>query len=119
MDGNDAEKKEWMKSLLNLHAGEVRETYGEWKMVPAPLPESWAWYNSQYPEIDDHLAINSFLMRCSEESKHYRRASWGFTLARLMEKFGEKYTMEAIYEFFVALPIMVTKKLRGSKRATW
>ena len=104
--------------MLNLHAGEVRETYGEWQMILAPLPESRALYNSQYPEIDDHPAINCFLMRRSEESKHYRRASWGFTLARLMEKFGEKYTMEAIYDFIVTLPIMVGKKSRGSKRVT-
>ena len=71
------------------------------------------------PKHTDEFANNSVLMMCSEESKHHRRASWGFTLARLMEKFGEKYTMEAIYEFFVALPIMVSKKLRGSKRVTW
>ena len=45
------------------------------------------------PKHTDEFANNSVLMMCSEESKHHRRASWGFTLARLMEKFGEKYTM--------------------------
>ena len=71
------------------------------------------------PKNTDEFANNSVLMMCSEESKHYRHASWGFTLARLMEKFGEKYTMEASYEFFVTLPIMVSKKPRCSNRVTW
>ena len=55
------------------------------------------------PKHTDEFANNSVLMMCSEESKHHRRASWGFTLARLMEKFGEEYTMEARYEFFCDL----------------
>ena len=65
------------------------------------------------PKHTDEFANNSVLMMCSEESKHHRRASWGFTLARLMEKFGEEYTMEA------TLPIMVSKKPRCSNRVTW
>ena len=71
------------------------------------------------PKHTDEFANNSVLMMCSEESKHHRRASWGFTLARLMEKFGEEYTMEASYAFFATLPIMVSKKPRCSKRVTW
>ena len=50
MDGNDAEKKNLMKLLLNCHVGEVRETYGYWHLVLAQLPESGAWYSSQYPK---------------------------------------------------------------------
>ena len=71
------------------------------------------------PKHTDEFANNSVLMMCSEESKHHRRASWGLTLARLMEKFGEEYTMEASYEFFATLPIMVSKKPRCSNRVTW
>ena len=71
------------------------------------------------PKHTGEFAHNSVLMMCSEESKHHRRASWGLTLARLMEKFGEEYTMEASYEFFATLPIMVSKKPRCSNRVTW
>ena len=55
------------------------------------------------PKHTDEFANNNVLMMCSEESKHHRRASWDLTLARLMEKFGEEYTMEASYEFFCDL----------------
>ena len=71
------------------------------------------------PKHTDEFANNSVLMMCSEESKHHRRASWGLTLARLMEKFGEEYTLEAGYEFFATLPIMGSKKPRCSNRVTW
>ena len=70
------------------------------------------------PKHTGEFAHNSVLMMCSEESKHHRRASWELTLTRLMEKFGEEYTMEASYEFFATLPIMVSKKPRCSKRVT-
>ena len=55
------------------------------------------------PKHTGEFAHNSVLMMCSEESKHHRRASWELTLTRLMEKFGEEYTMEASYEFFCDL----------------
>ena len=81
--------------------------------------QSWGHGTIRSTTHRDGFANNSVLMMCSEESKHHRRASWGFTLARLMEKFGEEYTMEASYEFFATLPIMVSKKPRCSNRVTW
>jgi len=118
-DAPISDKMQYMKGLIEKHAGEVRETYGSWEKVWAPLPESRAWYIPQYPESTDVLGMNTFLQRCNDESEHYRRASWGFTLPRLMEKFGEKYTFETIYELFFTLPVMVSKKKRGSNRVAW
>ena len=97
----------------------VLETCGFWSKVQALLPDSKTWYNPQYPKSEDSLGINSFLKGSSEESEHCRRASWGFTLSRLMEKFGEKHTFESIYELLLTLPIMVSKKKRGAVRVTW
>ena len=50
---NMLDKVRFMKFLLNLHAGEVRETYGFWLLVNSSLPESDAWYISQYPESQE------------------------------------------------------------------
>ena len=113
------DKKMYMKRLLNLHTGEVLETWGHWENVPAPLPESKAWYHAQYSESKEPFAISAFLVADNHACEHFRRISWGFTLARLMDKFGEVYTFETIYEVFVTLPIMVGKKKRGSHRTAW
>ena len=55
MDGNDAERKKWMKFWLSCHAGEMRETDGYWHLVLAQLPESGAWYGSQYQKTQTGL----------------------------------------------------------------
>ena len=108
------EKTKFMKYLLNLHDGEVRETYGFWRRIQEPLPNSKTWYNPQYPKDEALLSINRFLKRSNEKSEHFRRESWGFSLPRLMEEFGEKHTFDTVYELFSTLPIMVSKKKRGS-----
>lgn len=112
-----SDKTQSMKFLLNMHAGEIRETYGFWQVVQTSLPASDAWYVDQYPVREEALGINTFLKKANEESEHCRRASWGFTLPRFMAEFGEKHTFETIYELFLTLPIMVSKKKCGSKRA--
>ena len=64
-----------LKSLSNYHASEVRETFGVWLKVQAPLPKSMTWYIPQYPESEDPLGINTFLVKSNEESEHFRRSN--------------------------------------------
>ena len=104
---------------MNLHIGEVRETYGFWQEVPAPLPESMAWYHPQYLLSPAPPGVNSFLRQGTQKYEYGRRASWGFTLPRLIQKFGNTHMFETIYELFLTLPIMVSKKKHGSRRVAW
>ena len=81
-DASIDDKQKWMKALMNLHIGEVRETWGEWHLVSRPLPQrrlDSPWY---HPQIQD----NAFLAPCNEKSKHWCRTSWGRTLPSLMKQ---------------------------------
>ena len=62
-----------LKSLSNYHASEVRETFGVWLKVQAALPKSMAWHIPQYPESEDPLGINAFLVKSNAGSQRFRR----------------------------------------------
>ena len=55
--------------------------------------------------------------------RHWQRHATGLSLPRLLDLFRKQYTAEVIYEAFKSLPLLVSKKKRGSSRscppATW
>ena len=52
------------------------------------------WHIPHYPQSEDPVGITTFLKKGNVESQHYRRASWGFTLPRVMEEFVDAHTFE-------------------------
>ena len=67
----NGDKLPQLKSLTNYHADEDQETFGFWLKVQAPPPNSMAWYIPWYPESEDSLGINTFLVERNEESEHF------------------------------------------------
>ena len=55
--------------------------------------------------------------------RHWQRHATGLSLPRLLDLFRKQYTAEVIYEAFKSVPLLVSKKKRGSSRscppATW
>ena len=41
------DKLQAIKNFKNIYAGEIREVYGFWELIRAPMPNSWdnAWYH--------------------------------------------------------------------------
>ena len=60
---------------------------------------------------------NAFLYPGEHENEHYQKRAWCFSLARLCEKYRNTLPAEVIYEFWLTLPIVVSRKGRGSRRA--
>ena len=114
------EKIQIVKNLFELHNGEIREAYGWWQKSDGPVPKSWSWYNSQYAR-GDRRDVNFFLSYGANDSEdeHWERRSWGFSLMRLFELYGERFSAEAIYEFYITLPIMVKNLGSGWVDLEW
>eukprot|EP00747_Dinoflagellata_sp_TGD_P170491 gnl/TRDRNA2_/TRDRNA2_202190_c0_seq1.p1 gnl/TRDRNA2_/TRDRNA2_202190_c0~~gnl/TRDRNA2_/TRDRNA2_202190_c0_seq1.p1 ORF type:complete len:224 (+),score=23.80 gnl/TRDRNA2_/TRDRNA2_202190_c0_seq1:98-769(+) len=113
------DKVEYMWKCLNFHS-EVREVYGYWEKVHAPMPspEDRAWYHRQYTKgAAMPQEANAFLHPGDHAGEHYQRQSWCFSLAGLFELYRNTWSAEVIYEFWKSLPVMVSKKPRNSRRA--
>ena len=111
---------------MSIQKGELREVYGEWVNVQKTLPEKDAittttWYHYQVCTTthgEDEKAVNAFLRHASPGSasgpQHERRRSWVVSLPGLFNLLYATHTAEVIYETYISLPMMLTKKRTAS-----
>ena len=52
--------------------------------------------------------VNSFLWKSGTDDEHYRKRSWGYSLAHMFDHSKYDFTAEVIYEVWVSLEHMVS-----------
>jgi len=108
----------FLKHLMNMHPGEVREIKSEWTQMETLLPDDPNWYLPVYAKDELEAGeVNSFLWKGCHPGEHWQRHAKGLSLPRLLDLFRNQYTAEVIYEAFTSLPPLVLKKKKGSSCA--
>lgn len=105
-----------IKSLLNLHRGELREWDGVWELRHGPLPTRAGtptlWQSQFLPphpvEVFDG-AVSIVLMPASggggNTEEHYVRVACVYRLADLFFDYGEQHTAADLYDVYLELRI--------------
>ena len=58
------DKTAFLKHLMSMHPGEVREIKSEWVKVETSLPDDWSWYHPVYAKDEPEAGeVNSFLWK--------------------------------------------------------
>ena len=118
-----------IKSLLNLHRGELREWHGcSWEAVDAPLPEKHdkpgMWHDQFFPpHPEDPGAISTVLRKPASGGKPgYKPASGGkpgghsvrvgivLGLADVFFEFGQVHTARCLYKLYTQLRIFAHRR---------
>lgn len=110
------DKVQFLTGLFERHQGEIREVCGYWNRVATALPnkgDSPAWYTLQYSEGTHFDSVNAFLRRGRQSDEHFVKRSWVSSLPHLVKVFGATFSAESIYEMYIALEVVVTKKKRS------
>ena len=107
------DKAKFLKHLINIHPGEVREIWGEWVQGQTPLPDDSSWYHPAHAKGELVAGeVNTFLWKGRHSGEHWQRRATGFSLPRLFDLSRNQYTAEVIYEAFKAPPPLVSKRSR-------
>ena len=83
-------------------------------LIHAPMPSPWTggWDHEQYAKGDYPHDANVFISSGDNRNEHWERRSWGFSLMRLMELYGNDFSAEVIYEYYAGLKVTVKKRSR-------
>ena len=90
------DKADFLKQLINIHSGEVREIRSEWVQKETPLPDDSSWYHPVYAKGELEAGeVNRFLWKGRLSGEHWQRHATGFSLPRLLDLFRNQYTGES------------------------
>ena len=104
--GSDEVAFKTVKSLCNLHRGELREWEGRWRLRHGPAPieaEEPGLWQAQFWPPEQQGAVSTVLHKlaiCSIYEGHMIRVSHIFGLADLFHDFGMVYTAADLYKLY-------------------
>ena len=110
-----------IKCLLNLHRGELREWYGCWSEVDAPLPDKHdqpgMWHDLFFPpHAADPGAISTVLSTPAsggspgDTGGHSVRVAIVFGLADLFFDYGQTRSPAELYQYYIQLRVFAHRR---------
>ena len=104
-----------IKSLLNVHRGELREWFGGWEVVYAPLPDKHdnpgMWHDQFFPpDAADPGAISTVLSKPASGGGHLVRVAIVIGLADLFFDYGQVNSAAELYELWEKLRVFAHRR---------
>ena len=98
-----------IKSLLNLHRGELREWHGSWKAVDAPFPKKHdkpgMWHDQFFPPHDLGATSTVLSKPASGGNGHSVRVAIVVGLADLFFDYGQGRSAKELYHVYTELRV--------------
>ena len=104
-----------IKGLLNVHRGELREWFGGWEVVYAPLPDKHdnpgMWHDQFFPpDAADPGAISTVLSKPASGGGHLVRVAIVIGLADLFFDYGQVNSAAELYELWEKLRVFAHRR---------
>jgi hypothetical protein len=119
-----------IKSLVNLHRGELREWHGRWEAVDAPLPDMrdkpGMWQGQFFPpHAEDPGAISTVLSKPASGGKpgdkggHSVRVAIVIGLADLFYDYDQTHSAAELYQFYTQLRMFAYRRQKVRPVSRW